>query len=79
MTLTEGSYSHSGDRRWVEVRADLAAGEQLLRLAYTTDSDYTGRGVYIDAIRAVSGGRVLLDGERHPEAFTADGWQLASR
>ncbi|MGH3453413.1 MAG: serine hydrolase [Nocardioidaceae bacterium] len=79
VTLTEGSYSHSGDRRWVEVRADLAAGEQLLRLAYTTDSDYTGRGVYIDAIRAVSGGRVLLDGERHPEAFTADGWQLARR
>jgi CubicO group peptidase (beta-lactamase class C family) len=79
VTLTEGSYSHSGDRRWVEVRADLAAGNQLLRWVYTTDPDYTGRGVYIDAIRAVSGRRLLLDGERHPEVFTADGWRLARR
>jgi hypothetical protein len=79
VTPTDGSYTASGDRRWVQVRADLTAGDRLLRWAYTTDPDYLGRGVYVDSVRAVSGQQLLLDGERHPEAFTADGWRLARR
>jgi CubicO group peptidase (beta-lactamase class C family) len=79
VTHTDGSYSDSGDRRWVQARAVLAPGERLLRWAYTTDAAYSGRGVYVDAIRAVGGHRVLLDGERDPEAFTAVGWRLARR
>ena len=79
VTPTDGSYTDSGDRRWVQARADLEPGAQLLRWRYTTDPLYAGRGVYVDAVKAVSGRRVLLDGERNPEVFDADGWRLARR
>jgi CubicO group peptidase (beta-lactamase class C family) len=79
VTPTDGTYTASGDRRWVEVRADLAAGDRLLRWVYTTDPDYSGRGVYVDGIRAVSDRQMLLDGERHPEVFAPDGWRPARR
>jgi CubicO group peptidase (beta-lactamase class C family) len=79
VTPTRGSYTNSGDRRWVEARAELDAGGQLLRWRYASDPAYTGRGVYVDAVRAVGGGRVLLDGERDPEVFVPSGWRLARR
>lgn len=74
--------SGAGHRRWWQVRAELPApqsGELYLRWRYTSDSLYTGRGVYLDGIRVWSTGGVLLDGEREPGRLTAEGWRLATR
>lgn len=79
VTQTNGSISGSGNRHWIQANAQLPAGDQTLRWRYTSDPLYTGRGVYVDGIRAVGGDRVLLDGERSPNAFTAVGWRLARR
>jgi bacillopeptidase F (M6 metalloprotease family) len=76
---TDGVVSGSGDRRWVQARADLAPGELLLRWRYTTDPGYLGRGVYVDDILVASRGGALLDGEKTPGALVADGWTLRSR
>jgi CubicO group peptidase (beta-lactamase class C family) len=76
---TDGSYTDSGDRRWVEARASLPGGEQLLRWRYRTDPLYVGRGVYVDGVRVVSGDSVVLDGEATPDVFAANGWTLADR
>ncbi|MQA98384.1 MAG: serine hydrolase [Streptosporangiales bacterium] len=79
VTRTDGSYAASGDRRWVRVRAALAPGAQTLRWRYTTDPLYAGRGVYVDGVRVTAGDTVLLNGEKHPDAFTAKGWRPATR
>ena len=78
-TTSDGVVSGSGDRRWAQARADLPAGEQVLRWRYTTDGAYLGRGVYVDDVRVATGGRVLLDGEKAPGDFVTQGWTLASR
>ena len=78
-TTSDGVVSGSGDRRWTQARAELAPGEQVLRWRYATDGAYLGRGVYVDDVRVVSAGRVLLDGEKAPGSFVAQGWTLASR
>ncbi|KQZ89574.1 serine hydrolase [Phycicoccus sp. Root563] len=78
-TQSDGVASGSGDRRWVQARADLPGGSQVLRWRYTTDAAYLGRGVYVDDLRVASGGRVVLDGEKSPGDFVAQGWMLASR
>lgn len=79
VTDTDGTVSGSGDRHWHQASAELAAGAQTLRWRYTTDALYTGRGVFVDGVRVVSGRQVLLDGERRPEAFVATGWRLSRR
>lgn len=76
---SDGVIAGSGTRRWVQVRADLAPGAQQLRWRHTTDGGYLGRGVAVDDVLVAGPGGVLLDGERTPEAFTADGWRLAGR
>ena len=78
-TTSDGVVSGSGDRRWTQARAELAPGEQVLRWRYATDGAYLGRGVYVDDVRVTSAGRVLLDGEKAPGSFVAQGWTLASR
>ncbi len=78
-TLTDGSIATSGTRRWLEARADLPAGPQVLRWRYTTDSTYLGRGVYVDGIRVAGKGGTVLDGEKHPEALDAQGWTESGR
>jgi CubicO group peptidase (beta-lactamase class C family) len=79
VTDTDGTVSGSGDRRWHQASAELAAGPRTLRWRYTTDAQYSGRGVYVDGVRIVSGRQVLLDGEERPEAFVATGWRLSRR
>jgi hypothetical protein len=79
VTASEGTVSGTHDRRWLQARADLAPGAQLIRWRYTTDATNLGRGVYVDGIRVSSGDTVILDGERHPETLVADGWTLRSR
>jgi CubicO group peptidase (beta-lactamase class C family) len=76
---SDGVIAGSGDRRWVQARADLAPGSQQLRWRYTTDGSYLGRGVYVDDILVGARSGALLDGEKTPEVLVADGWTLRTR
>lgn len=76
---SDGVVSGAGARRWVQARADLPAGAQLVRWRHTTDAVYLGRGVVVDDVLVTSPAGVLLDGQRTPEAFTAVGWALLGR
>jgi CubicO group peptidase (beta-lactamase class C family) len=67
--------SETGHRQWWKVRAQLPHTEQLaLQWHYRTDTRYTGRGVNVDAVKVSDRHGTLLDGEREPESFVADGW-----
>jgi CubicO group peptidase (beta-lactamase class C family) len=70
-----------GTRSWWHVSAALPAttGTIQLRWVYTTDPEYTGRGVNVNAIRVTDGHDVLLDGDRDPGAFTAQNWVRTNR
>ena len=76
---SDGVVSGSGTRRWVQARADLGEGTQLLRWRYTTDGAYQGRGVFVDDVLVQGPGGVLLDGEKSPSVFSAEGWALLGR
>ncbi|GAA5020293.1 serine hydrolase domain-containing protein [Terrabacter aeriphilus] len=76
---TDGTVAGSGTRRWMEARAALAGGTQLVRWRLTTDAAYLGRGVLVDGIRVTGHRGLLLDAERHPESLTADGWRPTGR
>ncbi len=76
---TDGVVSGSGTRRWVQARADLPAGTQLVRWRHVTDGGYLGRGVAVDDIEVSGPGGILLDGEKTPGALTPDGWMLRGR
>ena len=78
VTSTDGTVAVSGIRAWEQARADLPAGSTAVRWRMVTDPLYHGRGVYVDAVRAVGRG-VLLDGEKDASAFAADGWVVARR
>ena len=78
-TSSDGTVSGAGERHWAQARADLAAGTQVLRWRYTTDGSYLGRGAYVDDVLVQADGGALLDGEKTPGAFVADGWTLRSR
>ncbi|MBK1785096.1 serine hydrolase domain-containing protein [Prauserella cavernicola] len=70
----------TGHRSWWSVRAELPSTENLtLRWRFTTDGNYTARGVSLDDIRVIDTEGALVDGERHPEAFSAIGFALHSR
>jgi CubicO group peptidase (beta-lactamase class C family) len=72
--------SGSGDRSWWAVRADLPqAAEITVRWRFTTDSRYTGRGVFLDSILVTDGNHVLLNGEKEPHMLHPQGWQLKTR
>lgn len=79
VTDFDGSISGSGDRNWHQVSANVPGGDQTLRWRYTSDPLYQGRGVYVDGVKLTDGRKVLFDGERSPEAFTATGWRLSRR
>jgi hypothetical protein len=79
VTESDGTVAGSGTRHWMQARAGLAAGEQLVRWRYTTDGAYLGRGVLVDDVLAQGAGGVLLDGERSPELFSAEGWAAVNR
>ncbi|HEV2782470.1 MAG TPA: serine hydrolase domain-containing protein [Actinophytocola sp.] len=72
--------SGAGHRSWWTVHAEVPqAAEITLRWRFTTDSRYTGRGVYLDAIRVTDGDRPLLNGEKQPHMLHPQEWQLKSR
>ncbi len=76
VTETDGSVAGTFGRRWTQARAELPAGDLLLRWRSVTDATNLGRGVVVDGVRARSAAGVILDGERKPGAFTVDGWVL---
>ncbi|WP_240917755.1 serine hydrolase [Phycicoccus sp. HDW14] len=78
-THTDGTVSGYHERRWAQARATLPGGDLLLRWRMTTDAQYLGRGVLVDGVRATAGHRVLLDGERHADAFGTRGWSVVHR
>ena len=70
-----GTFSGFAGRRWARAAATLPPGTTHVRWRYTTEPVNLGRGVYVDDVRAWdSGGRLVFDGERRPDAFRADGW-----
>ncbi|MFC0628771.1 serine hydrolase [Kribbella deserti] len=79
LTEVDGAIGGTFDRHWLQASAELTPGEQTLRWRYTTDALYTGRGVYVDGVKVVGGGKMLLNGERDPQAFSATGWRLSRR
>ncbi|MGW6461579.1 serine hydrolase [Streptomyces sp. NPDC055078] len=79
----QGSATGWSGRVWHRVTADLSAwrGSPLrLRWRCVTDQRYTGRGVYVDAIRVEDRGRALFDEARPRDAarIEADGWTASS-
>lgn len=76
----DGSVSGTpGERRWAQVRADLAGGRQALRWRYTTDNNTLGRGVSVSRIRVVGADGVVVDSDASSDTFTASGWTTRSR
>src|SRR4051812_25263290 len=74
------SLSGHGHRAWWKAAGTLPLGASVsLRWRYSTDPSYTGRGVSVDGVKVTESGRSLLDGERDPAVFVAEGWQLSSR
>jgi hypothetical protein len=74
------SLSGHGHRAWWKVTAALPQGAAVsLRWRYSTDPSYTGRGVSVDGVKVTERGRSLLDGEREPGVFAAEGFQLSAR
>ena len=72
------TFSGFAGRRGARATATLPPGTTHVRWRFTTDPLNLGRGVYVDGVRAWnSGGRLVFDGERHPDAFHADGWTLS--
>ncbi|MEV7093592.1 serine hydrolase domain-containing protein [Amycolatopsis sp. NPDC051045] len=77
---TVTSLSGHGHRAWWKAVGTLPQSSAVsLRWRYSTDPSYTGRGVSVDGVKVTERGRSLLDGERNPAAFVAEGWQLSSR
>ena len=70
-----------GSRSWWRVTgtASVPTGPVALRWHYATDTLYTGRGVNVAHVRIHDGRGLLLDGDRSPGAFTANGFALTDR
>jgi CubicO group peptidase (beta-lactamase class C family) len=72
--------SGSGHRSWWTVRADLpGAADITVRWRFSTDSRYTGRGIYLDSILITDRDRSLLNGEKEPHMLHPQEWQLKTR
>ncbi|MGH3489555.1 MAG: serine hydrolase [Actinopolymorphaceae bacterium] len=77
----DGTISGFTGRHWQQASAEIEGppGKIQIRWRYVTDALHQGRGVYVDGIRLGDAAGLLLDGERSPDLFTADGWTEASR
>jgi CubicO group peptidase (beta-lactamase class C family) len=74
------SLSGNGHRAWWKVTAKVVTTSPVtLRWRYSTDTRYTGRGVFVDGLRVTERGRTILDGERQASTFTLSGWTLNRR
>lgn len=71
--VEDGAVGMSGVRRWMKAMATLPVGDIVVRWRSTTDANYVGRGIYVDAV-TVNGPGTHLDTEDDPGQFTASGW-----
>lgn len=71
--VEDGAVGMSGVRRWMKATATLPVGDIVVRWRSTTDANYVGRGIYVDAV-TVNGPGTHLDTEDDPGQFTASGW-----
>ncbi|MER7114461.1 serine hydrolase [Saccharomonospora azurea] len=72
--------SGTDQRAWWRVQASLPEADTVtLRWRFTTDGNYTARGVVVDGIEVTSPRGMLLDGERHPGRLDARGFTLTAR
>jgi CubicO group peptidase (beta-lactamase class C family) len=72
--------SGAGHRSWWTVHAEVPqAADITFRWRFTTDSRYTGRGVFVDSILVTDGSRALLNGEKEPHMLHSQEWQLKTR
>ncbi|WP_199431591.1 serine hydrolase [Qaidamihabitans albus] len=70
----------TGHRSWWKIRARVPRAENVtLRWRFSTDRNYTARGVYVDGIRVSDENGTLLDGEQEPGELRAAGFQPRSR
>ncbi len=70
----------SGHRSWWTVNAITPFADKItLRWRFTTDSRYTGRGIYLDAIFVTDGDQMLLNGEKEPHLMQPLGWKVETR
>ncbi len=77
---TVDSLAGAGHRTWWKVDAHLPhAAEITLRWRFTTDTRYTGRGIFLDRLLVTDSVHTLLNGEKEPHKLQADGWRLGSR
>ncbi len=77
---TDGSVSGYEGRQWLDASADLPDGTTQLRWAYASDSNYQGRGVYVDGVFVFDRHGVRLNSEnpRDRDRFVGDGWTEAT-
>jgi hypothetical protein len=77
---SDGRFSGFEGRQWLRASADIPPGTTDLRWSYSTDPLYEGRGVYVDAVRASAGNRLLFDSKRQRDValFEPHGWTLTS-
>jgi CubicO group peptidase (beta-lactamase class C family) len=63
-------------RRWHRASAVLPAGTSRVRWRYATDGWWLGRGVYVDAVRISSAGRIVFEDSRPADdaRWQADGF-----
>ncbi|MDO9378057.1 MAG: serine hydrolase [Nocardioidaceae bacterium] len=74
-----GSVSGQSQRRWKQATASLGApGKVTLRWTHTTDTNYHGRGVYVDDVQVRAGRTKVLDGERCG-CVVGEGWAPSRR
>jgi CubicO group peptidase (beta-lactamase class C family) len=75
---TDGSFAGFEGRQWLSASAGLPAGTTGVRWRYTTDVQYQGRGVYVDAVRVTGPHGPLFDDRRTRDAALVQlsGWQL---
>ncbi len=78
-TAVTAPYAQSGVRRWQSGSAVLAVDTDQLRWTYASDTLYSGRGVYLDAL-VVRGRSGTDSAEQRPRELTAvGGWRPAKR
>ena len=67
-----------GQRRWRKVEVETESATKF-RWRYVRGTGYSGRGVYVDAVRVTDERGVAFDAEREPAGFHPEGWRAADR
>jgi CubicO group peptidase (beta-lactamase class C family) len=72
---TAGTFAGFEGRQWLQASTQLPGLTTNVRWSYTTNALY-GRGVYVNAVRAVGPGGLIFDDSRPADAarYQPDGW-----